>query len=245
MMLSEQELEFPKLFSSLLKTLRPLLAISHANKEHDFFRANADAGVSTAPGAQGAPQDAHPEASVDAKPLPQAGACISGSAYQGRGRDAQAASSAASSGASSSLGHAAAALNVPAEGAKTCAVEHEGVSQLQASGRSCCASGGGGQAAGCEADEDEEAFEHSLLACNLSPASCQPSPHPSAACVPLRDATGDMGGAAMGQSGAEGAEGRLLRPRGSGACDWHAGSGLVGLGLGLGIAALALMRLPR
>jgi hypothetical protein len=64
MMLSEQELEFPKLFPSLLKTVRPLLSISHANKESDFFRENVPH-HSVAPG--------------------KASTCISGSAYNTRG----------------------------------------------------------------------------------------------------------------------------------------------------------------
>ena len=72
MMLSEQELEFPKLFASLLKTLRPLLSITHANKADDFFRAGAGA---TTHGAHDAAGEA-------------AGTCISGSAYhQSRYRD--------------------------------------------------------------------------------------------------------------------------------------------------------------
>ena len=73
MMLSEQEFEFPKLFPSIIKTLRPLLSISHANKESDFFRDN----------------DQHHSVnsvnSVNSVASGKAPTCISGSAYNTRG----------------------------------------------------------------------------------------------------------------------------------------------------------------
>ena len=71
MMLSEQELEFPKLFPSLLKTIRPLLAVSHANKEEDVWR-----GYANPPSATPASSTLPPLDSRAGKPLSAASSSV-------------------------------------------------------------------------------------------------------------------------------------------------------------------------
>jgi hypothetical protein len=218
MMLSEQEFEFPKLFPSLLKTLRPLLSISHANKESDFFR-DPDANESVGPG--------------------NAATCISGSAYNKRGtttdttryrhkaakprsqEEGEAARAPESSPSTSTWagpeGGAGASLEDAALLAQVCRSEDE--------------------------MDGEQSAEEALLSCNLASGSCcapsqraAPSAeHLSAPAVCAADArwqpaarstrTGDLGSEDVGVAGEAGT--------------WDVASGMAGFGLGLGIACAA------
>lgn len=60
MLLSQQEGEFPQLFPSIMKALQPLLAISSANKQDDWYRKPEKGDTRKRPG-DGEPEDRAPE----------------------------------------------------------------------------------------------------------------------------------------------------------------------------------------
>lgn len=176
MMLSEHECEFPKLFASLLKALRPLLSITHANKEKDFFRLDSEEA-----GGAGAGVDGHGQEGA----LP----CISGSAY--RSRTVQSAhqpqQAVADNKTNAASGHAAAepqACGAAGQGQSGNADETKGLRHLLA------------QVYRPEHEIDgEQAAEEAMLWCNFASGQCSSAVQP---CLPGGRATGD----ACGPSGA-------------------------------------------
>jgi len=257
--------EFPKLFPSLLKTLRPLLSIAHANKENDFFRDGA--GTPLPP--------AMPSA---------AGTCISGSAYNARrtttdntryrGKAPKPKSAAAPS--------VSAVIDLQKKQQHT-AAEYSAAAAAPAAHHDTLL------ARVCASDNQldaEELAEEAFLSCNLASGACAPaplctpSPTPpllpsSAADCPGKGTEVYGPGASVGQdvavvtscppllfSGAADCPGkgaRLYGPsKGTGVCgdcaavsldvpsviscaQWHAGSGIAGLGMGV-LISCALMR---
>jgi hypothetical protein len=219
MMLSEQEFEFPKLFPSLLKTLRPLLSISHANKESDFFRDN-DQNDSVAPG--------------------KASTCISGSAYNTRGtttdttryrnKSAKHKSKEAGGGANAGEPQPHMTLACP-EG-----VTGAWLQDADLLAQVCCAE---------DEMDGEQLAEEAHLSCNLASGSCctplQSAP-PSAKyvsaptfCVADERLEHAAGSAHAGERGCKDVSGTEA------AGTWDVASGMAGVGLGLGIACAAVV----
>ena len=255
------QVEFPKLFPSLLKTLRPLLSIAHANKENDFFRDGA--GTPLPP--------AMPSA---------AGTCISGSAYNARhtttdntryrGKAPKPKSAAAPS--------VSAVIDLQQQQQHT-AVECSAAAAAPAAHHDTLL------ARVCASDNQldaEELAEEAFLSCNLASGACAPAPRCTPAPTPpllLSSAADSPGkgievygpGASVGQdvavvtscppllfSGAVDCPGKGTPRKGTGVygdgaavgvdvpaviscAQWHAGSGIAGLGMGV-LISCALMR---
>ncbi len=226
MMLSEQEFEFPKLFPSLLKTLRPLLSISHANKESDFFRdpdANESAGTGKA---------------TSNSP------CISGSAYNTRGTTTD----------TSRYRHKSAKPRSQEQGEAARAPESSSSNSTRAGPQ--CGAGASLEDAAllaqvCRSEDEmdgEQSAEEALLSCNLaactlpSASCCAPSQRaaPSAEhSSPPALCTADAHWQHAARNTHAGDLGPMDVGIAEGAGTWDVASGMAGLGLGLGIACAA------
>ena len=226
MMLSEQEFEFPKLFPSLLKTLRPLLSISHANKESDFFRDN----------------DQHHSVnsvnSVNSVASGKAPTCISGSAYNTRGtttgttryRHKSAKHKSEEEGGDANSGDPQAHMTLACPEAVAGAWQED----VDLLAQVCCAE---------DEMDAEQLAEEAHLSCNLASGSCctplQSAP-PSAKYVSaptflvaddrLEHAAGSAHAGEWGCKDVSGTEASAT---------WDVASGMAGVGLGLGMACAA------